>query len=1083
MRLVVGATGLALGVGAAHAQTAHIPLSYVVDGDNNLRLSIMVGIGDGAAKPYLFDTGSTSFNLANQSAWVPPPTSTLGTNITHLYGNRSYGYLVDQVTYPTIKFYSAEGSLAHTLTASGTPFQVGIGDFVTTDPGQGVGTPVTVGGVDYYENAAWAAALQAGTPPEYATFYGTFGAGAFVGSTNVPGVQSASVLGQATTTGYVVSANGPVTPSAQLPCNPCVTLGLTPELRAQFTTLVPWAQSGPSFPVSGANGGVEYGSVFTYTLSAPGLASVTWVSSTLVDSGTPLHEIHTSANIADFLAGISVMPGTTMTVSGTVYNAQTTTIVTQGHTSPPTDWIITASSSILGVGFYQLNSVLYDLENQVIGYSPSFVTDTPVTTPFSVGPDLGPIGMAGVVSGSDGIRVEAGGLLTLSAQNTYTGRTAVELGGALTLAGPGSIASSSEVRVDGTMDLSRVTAGTAIQTLSGDGMVALGNQTLTITDGSTVFAGTLHDGGQYNFSGGNVVIAGGLQSFSGANTYTGGTAIHAGAGLALSGSLRGVIANGGYFDNTGTVTGTVINAGVFIHNGVVDGQVRTTGLLKGSGTINGLLTVGGRVAPGNSIGTLHVNGGAVFLPEANYGAELGAAGTSDLIAVTGPVVADGSLTLIPVAGFTPTLGAQYRLLTATDGIVGTFNLQSDYFGTPAATLPFLGASAELQGGSLEVTLVRSAVPFRVLARTPNGAATATALEGVALDAPLGSALVGLPGVEAQEAFNALSGEAYASVGTLMQQQSVYVRDAVGSRLMQALTAPGVSPLAYGAGPQTAALGAGLTPTLWAQGYGGWGNSFSNGNAASISNTIGGFLIGADVALAPNVRAGVFGGFSQSQFDVTDRASSGSMNNVDLGLYAGVQFGALAVRGGAAYAWHDVSTSRTVAFPGFSQAVTGGYNTGTTQVFGEVGYDLAVGAYAFEPFAGLAYVNVAGASLLEGGGAAALSVSTSGMDTVYSTLGVRMATTLQLWGSTLTPRATIGWQHAFGDTTPGSTMQFTGGTTPFSVSGVPIAEDALLLEAGLSYALSDKATLGASYTSQFAATAAQNAFTAQFSLKF
>ena len=1083
MRLLAGSAGFAMSVGAAQAETAHIPLSYVVDGNNDLRLSIMVGIGDGAAKPYLFDTGSTSFNLANQSAWVPPPTSTLGTNITHLYSNGSFGYLVDQVTYPTIRFYSSTGSLAHTLTASGAPFQVGIGTFVTTDRNQGFGSPVTVGGVDYYENAAWAAALQAGTPPEYAAFYGTFGAGAFVESTNVSGVQSASVLGQATTSGYVVAANGPTTPSAQLPCNPCLTLGLTPELRAQFTTLVPWTQSGPSFPVSGANGGIEYGTVFTYTLSAPGLTSVSWVSSTLIDTGTPIYEIHTSANIADFLLGIGVMAGTTMTVSGTVYNAQTTTIVTQGHTSPPTDWIITSSTSTLGVGFYQQNSVLYDLENRVIGYSSSFVTDTPVTTPFNVGPDLGPIGMAGVVSGTDGIRVEAGGQLTLSAHNTYTGKTAVDAGGALTLAGPGSIGSSSEVRVDGTLDLSRVSAGAAIQTLSGAGTVALGNQTLTITDGSTVFAGSLRDGGQYNFTGGNVVIAGGLQSFSGTNTYTGGTAIHAGAGLALSGSLTGTVANGGYFETTGTVTGTVMNAGVFIHNGIVDGQVRTTGLLKGNGTINGLLTVGGRVAPGNSIGTLNVNGAAIFLPQANYGAELGAAGTSDLIAVNGAVVADGVLTLIPAAGFTPTLGAQYRVLTATDGIVGSFTLQSDYFGTPGATLPFLGATVDRQGNSLDVTLVRSAVPFSALAQTPNAAATATVLEGVALNTPLGSALVGLPGAQAQSAFNALSGEAYASTGTLIQQQAVYVREAVGSRLMQSLTAPGVSPLAYGAGPQTAALGEGLTPTLWTQGYGGWGNSFSNGNAASISNNIGGFLLGMDVALTPNVRAGVFGGFSQSQFDVTDRSSSGSMNNVDIGLYAGAQFGALAVRGGAAYAWHDVSTSRTVAFPGFSQAVTGGYNTGTTQVFGELGYDMAVGAFAFEPFAGLAYVHVAGASLLEGGGSAALAVSSSGMDTTYSTLGLRVATTLQAWGSTLTPHAMIGWQHAFGDTTPTSSMQLQGATSPFSVSGVPIAEDALLLEAGLSYALSSKATLGASYTSQHAATAAQNAFTAQFSLKF
>lgn len=56
-------------------------------------------------------------------------------------------------------------------------------------------------------------------------------------------------------------------------------------------------------------------------------------------------------------------------------------------------------------------------------------------------------------------------------------------------------------------------------------------------------------------------------------------------------------------------------------------------------------------------------------------------------------------------------------------------------------------------------------------------------------------------------------------------------------------------------------------------------------------------------------------------------------------------------------------------------------------------------------------------------------------------------------------------------------------TPFTISGVPVAEDALLLEAGLSYALSPTAQSGASYAGQLARGAALNAFTAQFSLKF
>ena len=128
------------------------------------------------------------------------------------------------------------------------------------------------------------------------------------------------------------------------------------------------------------------------------------------------------------------------------------------------------------------------------------------------------------------------------------------------------------------------------------------------------------------------------------------------------------------------------------------------------------------------------------------------------------------------------------------------------------------------------------------------------------------------------------------------------------------------------------------------------------------------------------------------------------------------------------------------------------------------------------------MHIGDASFTESGGSAALSASTDSMETLYSTLGLRVATTLEVGGRTLTPLATFGWQHAFGDITPAATLQLAGGS-PFAISGTPIAEDALLLEAGLRYALSDTVQLGASYTGQFASDATQNAFAVQFSMKF
>ena len=692
--------------------------------------------------------------------------------------------------------------------------------------------------------------------------------------------------------------------------------------------------------------------------------------------------------------------------------------------------------------------------------------------------------LSGTVSGSGALVKEGSGVLILTGDATHSGGTLVSAGTLqVGMAGTtgslaGNVTNNGEVVFDrsdtvtysgtmtGTGSLWQAGTGTLIITgdvdLSG-GITISGFSTLQVGDGGTsgTLSGAIENNGFLTFNRSD--------TYTVSNTFTGsGILGFSGGGTAIfSSTFNGSVAvaeSGLVLDGSG-----LVGAAVFVGD---------NGVLSGNGAVGSLTVLdGGVVAPGNSPGTISVAGTVGFEAGSVYRVDVTPDGAHDLITATGAVTinAGAAVEVIAVPG-RYAANTTYAIITTTDTLTGAFgSITSDY--------AFLSPSLSYDAQNAYLTLLYFGTSFASLAQTPNQTATANGAQALGFGNGVFDAVVQLSQSSVPGALNALSGEAYASVGTLMQQQSVYVREAVGTRLRQSLTAPGAAPLGYAAGgPQTAALGAGLTPTLWAQGYGGWGDSFSNGNAASISNSIGGFLMGLDVALAPNVRAGLFGGFSQSQFEVTDRASTGSMDNYDIGLYAGAQLGAFALRGGAAYGWHDVSMTRNVAFPGFAQVTDGGYTTGTTQVFGEVGYDMALGPVAVEPFAGLAYVAVGGASLLEGGGAAALSVSTGSMDTLYSTLGVRVATSLPMWGSTLTPRVTLGWQHAFGDTMPSSTMQFIGGT-PFTVSGVPIAEDALLLEAGLSYALSDKATLGASYTSQLATTAAQNAFTAQFSLKF
>ncbi|MFG1416159.1 autotransporter domain-containing protein, partial [Xanthobacter sp. V0B-10] len=649
----------------------------------------------------------------------------------------------------------------------------------------------------------------------------------------------------------------------------------------------------------------------------------------------------------------------------------------------------------------------------------------------SISPAAGTIlTLSGSISGDGALVKDGAGTLVLTGTNTYTGGTTIN-GGALQIGNGGTTGS-----------------------ISGN---VVNNAALVFNRSDTYsFPGTITGAGTVTFLGGGRVEFATPGSYSGAISVQD-TTVHLEQ------------------DAVSTSTFTVGNLGVLVGNGTVGGLVVDTG---------------GTAAPGNSPGTIAVTGPVTFKAGSTYRVDVTPDGRHDLITATGPVTLSSGAAVQVIAepgAYAP--NATYAILTTTASVSGTFgSVASDYaFLTPALSYDTQNVYLKLvYAGPADGGGGSPSPRFASFATTANEVAVANGAQALGLGNAVFDAIVTLPVSGVPGVFAALSGEAYSSADTVIQQQSIYVREAVGARLRQSVTAPVAQPLAHGAtaaAPATAQLSASLTPTLWAQGYGGWGTSFGTGNAATVSNSLGGFLIGADVAVGSNARAGLFGGYSQSQFDVNDRASSGTMDNYDIGTYVGAQFGALALRGGAAYTWHDVSVDRTVAFPGFSAALSSGYQTGTTQVFGEVGYDMAVGPYSFEPFAGLAYVGISGASFRENFGPAALAVSTNGMDTLYSTLGVRAATAFDVMGRSLTPSLTLGWQHAFGDTNPTAAMQFAGGVTPFSISGAPIAGDALLVEAGLSYELSGMAALSATYSGQLAGSASQNAFTAQFSLKF
>ncbi|WP_322418332.1 autotransporter outer membrane beta-barrel domain-containing protein [Mesorhizobium huakuii] len=332
--------------------------------------------------------------------------------------------------------------------------------------------------------------------------------------------------------------------------------------------------------------------------------------------------------------------------------------------------------------------------------------------------------------------------------------------------------------------------------------------------------------------------------------------------------------------------------------------------------------------------------------------------------------------------------------------------------------------------------------------------------------------------------NALSGEIHADINGALVEDSRFARDAANSRIrsaFDAVSAPVLTTASIDTDGAHAAPANADGIVIWSQALAMTGDANGSGDAAAFGRNTAGFIGGADAPVG-SWRVGVLGGYSHSRFDVPDRASSGSSDNYNLGLYAGTQMGQFGFRAGAIYGWHDIETRRNVVFPAFSEQLSADYNAATAQAFSELAYRFDIGRNAFEPFANLAYVHLNTDGFAETGGAtSALAAQKTTTENTFSTFGVRASTQFDAGTTKTALHGMLGWQHAYGDVDPASNLAFNTGAS-FAISGVPIARDALAIEAGLDVSLSSNATLGASYSGQIAKDAQGHAFKVSFDLK-
>ncbi|MEJ1992663.1 MAG: autotransporter domain-containing protein [Maritimibacter sp.] len=670
-------------------------------------------------------------------------------------------------------------------------------------------------------------------------------------------------------------------------------------------------------------------------------------------------------------------------------------------------------------------------------------------------------GLSVGLGGRGDLAVQNGGTITMANGNSFLGYSTGSTGAA-TVEGTGSRLDSRytiHVGYYGTGELTLADGGTA-SVNSGAGSLYLGRwagSTGTLNIGAAsgdaaVGAGTVEATAlTFGAGTGTLVFNHTDADYDFAPDITGaGTISHLAGVTNLTGNNSG-------FSGTTSVSGGLLNV-----DGMLGGTLTLAGgSLGGNGTLGTLNVASGTLAPGHSVGTLNVgdlssDAGSTYAVELNDGGFV--AGTNnDFINATGTInITGGTVHVAPEngtdAGETYSTGS-YTIATAAGGVSGTFDsITDDYL--------FLDFTLGYDASNIILTSEQVAA-FQNVALTPNQIAAAAAAETLVSGNAVYDALLGVATEEeARAGFDALSGEAYATMASGTLQASRYPREAMLGQ----------------------DSGSGLN--RWASTYGGMMSLGSDGNAAAARAYAGGLIAGIDKGFSTGfgtawLGASLHGGMTR--LSVADRNTTISSNDLGAGIYGGAEMGGADIRFGADYTLHQISSSRDVSIGGFSDHLTASYTGGTAQIFGEIRHSFDLGTSTLTPFAGAAYLYDWTEGVTEAGGAAALNVAAKSNTALITTLGATVERDVTLNGQTATLSGTLGWRHAFG-ATPSIDANFTGGNS-FSVNGAPIARDALILGAGVSFAMETGAMLDLSYSGEIGSTSSDHKLAAALTMSF
>ena len=519
---------------------------------------------------------------------------------------------------------------------------------------------------------------------------------------------------------------------------------------------------------------------------------------------------------------------------------------------------------------------------------------------------------------------------------------------------------------------------------------------------------------------------------------------------------------------------TVVNAGTLLVNGAIKSLttlVNPGGTLGGFGLIGGNLFNHGNVAPGASPGTLAVGGNYTQYKDGTLTIEIAGKkdGQHDVLAIKGKADLDGTLRLVRV-GKSPRLkiGDRVTILTADKGVDGEFGkVKSSLFpdSVMEAKVIYNSNSVEVEAGqgSFKDFADRSGL-------TVNQRAVAQGLDKIAFRNHVPKVVeyldsrstVDLPGdfdriapEELAAIFNI--GVSLATVQTQnLQRRTADLRSGASGFSAAGFHTAGSGP-SYSGGfgvagptgnegkddkktyvpPEENRWGAFLT------GVGEWVDVDGDGNARGYDITTGGFTLGLDYKITPNLAVGISAGYAGTGADLTNNGRV-FVNGGKLGIYGTYFTGGFYVDAAVNGGYNSYDTRRS-ALQGDARGDTEG---GELNVLFGTGYDWQFGALTIGPTANFQYTYVGIDDYTEHGSLAPLDIRSQGGESIRSAFGFKASYDWKVGGILIRPELRAAWQHEYGDNSFDVDSGFAGSSNSgFTVRGPEIGRDSLLLGAG------------------------------------